>query len=115
MKQITIGDKPLMQITPEDLMELAVIQGCCPCLDFWNRPEIVEFCDTLFSDTVFIRYYSTRISDGLESEPIVFYFATNRLDYHYHRERELNRNICDKLGIEAIKFLIKKGYDIPIY
>lgn len=115
MKQITIGDKPLMQISPEDLLELAVILGACPCLDYWNRPEIIRFCNTLFSDTIYIIYNATRIKDGMDSEEIVFYFHTNRLGYHYHREREGDRNICDRLSIEAIKYLIEKGYNVPIY
>ena len=29
MKQIVIGDKPLMQISEEDILQVAVIQGCC--------------------------------------------------------------------------------------
>lgn len=115
MKQITIGDKPLMQISPEDLLELAIIQGCCPCLDFWDRPEIVDSCNTLFSHTTFIRYFSKRKKDGQGCDTIIFYFHTNRLSYHYHRDNEPNRAICERLSIEAIKFLIEKEYDIPIY
>ena len=115
MKQITIGDKPLMQISPEDMLELAVILGACPCLDYWNRPEIVDFCDTLFSDTIVIRYLSTRIKDRKECDTIAFYFHTNRLSYHYHRDNESNRAICERLSIEAIKYLIEKGYNVPIY
>lgn len=66
MKQITIGDKPLMQISPEDLLELAVILGACPCLDYWNRPEIIRFCNTLFSDTIYIIYNATRIKTSIQ-------------------------------------------------
>lgn len=32
-----------------------------------------------------------------------------RIDYH--RDNEPNRAICERLSIEAIKFLIEKGYD----
>ena len=38
MKEITIGDKSLMQISKEDILQLAVMQGCCAHLDFWNYP-----------------------------------------------------------------------------
>lgn len=34
MKEITIGDKSLMQISKEDILQLAVMQGCCAHLDF---------------------------------------------------------------------------------
>lgn len=114
MKQITIGDKPLMKISPEDLLELAVIQGCCACQEYWNYPVIIDFCDTMFSHTVFIQYYSTKKKDERVSDNIIFYFHANDLTYHYHRENDIYRNISDRLGIEAIKFLIEKGYDVPI-
>ena len=40
MKEITIGDKSLMQISKEDILQLAVMQGCCAHLDFWNYPTL---------------------------------------------------------------------------
>lgn len=38
MKEITIGDKSLMQISKEDILQLAVMQGCCAHLDFGIIP-----------------------------------------------------------------------------
>lgn len=104
-----------MQISPEDLLQLAVIQGCCASLDFWNYPVIVECCDTMFSHIVFIKYYSTQKKNEQHTDAIIFYFHTNDLSYHYHRENDIYRNVGDRLGIKAIKILIEKGYDIPIY
>lgn len=115
MKQITIGDKPLMKISPEDLLQLAVIQGCCGCLDFWDYPVIVDFCDTMFSDRIVIQYKSTNKEDGRESDTIVFFFHTGDPTFHYHRERERDQYFINRFEIKAIKFLIEKGYDIPIY
>lgn len=43
MKEITIGDKSLMQISKEDILQLAVMQGCCAHLDFWNYPTLLEY------------------------------------------------------------------------
>lgn len=60
MKEITIGDKSLMQISKEDILQLAVMQGCCAHLDFWNYPTLLEYDNTMFSDTVVISYKSTR-------------------------------------------------------
>lgn len=54
MKEITIGDKSLMQISKEDILQLAVMQGCCAHLDFWNYPTLLEYDNTMFSDTVVI-------------------------------------------------------------
>ena len=115
MRQITIGDKPLMQISQVDLMELAVILGCCPCLDYWSYPEIVDFCDTMFSDTIVIVYHSKKIDGEYMSDPIEFFFKTNGLSFHYHRQNESCTNVSNRLSIEVIKFLIEKGYDVPIY
>lgn len=67
MKEITIGDKSLMQISKEDILQLAVMQGCCAHLDFWNYPTLLEYDNTMFSDTVVISYKSTRKEDGIES------------------------------------------------
>lgn len=86
MKEITIGDKSLMQISKEDILQLAVMQGCCAHLDFWNYPTLLEYDNTMFSDTVVISYKSTRKEDGIESIPLVFFFCVSDLSYHYHRE-----------------------------
>ena len=67
MKEITIGDKSLMQISKEDILQLAVMQGCCAHLDFWNYPTLLEYDNTMFSDTVVISYKSTRKEDGIDS------------------------------------------------
>lgn len=55
MKEITIGDKSLMQISKEDILQLAVMQGCCAHLDFWNYPTLLEYDNTMFSDTVVLQ------------------------------------------------------------
>lgn len=35
--------------------------------------------------------------------------------YHYHRENVTEKWYGERLKIKAIKFLIEKGYDVPIY
>lgn len=115
MKEITIGDKSLMQISKEDILQLAVMQGCCAHLDFWNYPTLLEYDNTMFSDTVVISYKSTRKEDGIESIPLVFFFCVSDLSYHYHRENVTEKWYGERLKIKAIKFLIEKGgtgYDI---
>lgn len=115
MKQITIGDKPLMKISQEDVLQIAVIQGCCPHLDYWTYPTIVEFDNTMFSDTVIVSHQSKSKEDGSNSGILVFFFSTRDLSYHYHREDRTQPFYSKRLDLKAIKFLIEKGYDVPIY
>ena len=63
MKQIVIGDKPLMQISEEDIFQVAVIQGCCAHPDYWNYPTLTEYNNTIFRDSVWCSYKSTREED----------------------------------------------------
>lgn len=58
---------------------------------------------------------STRKEDGIESIPLVFFFCVSDLSYHYHRENVTEKWYGERLKITAIKFLIEKGYDVPIY
>jgi len=64
MKQIVIGDKPLMQISEEDILQVAVIQGCCAHPDYWNYPTLTEYDNTMFRDSVWCSYKSTRKEDN---------------------------------------------------
>lgn len=44
-----------------------------------------------------------------------FFLNTEDLSYHYHREWSTEKWHGERLGLNAIKFLIEKGYDVPIY
>lgn len=119
MKQITIGDKPLMQISQEDLLHIAVMQGCSPYHKYWNYPVVLEYDNTMFSSVVVISYQSTRINDERDTSSIIaFFFDTKDLSYTIHKDRDAQ--IIDflagrRLNLDVIKFLIEKGYDVPIY
>lgn len=119
MKQITIGDKPLMQISQEDLLHIAVMQGCSPYHKYWNYPVVLEYDNTMFSDTVIISYQSTKISDEKEKSSIItFFFYVKDISFTIHKEREaqiIDFMVGRRLNLDVIKFLIEKGYDVPIY
>ena len=115
MKQVTIGDKPLMQISKEDILQLAIMQGCCAHLEYWNPPVLLEYNNTMFSDSVWITYQSTRKSDSIKSDVLVFFFNVRDISYHYHRENMTEQWYGRRLNLDVIKFLIEKGYDVPIY
>ena len=115
MRQITIGNTPLMKITKEDVLEIIIIEGCCPHMSCWSKPDIVNFDNTMFSRCVVLDHTSTRINDGLLSDLLVFYLDCQDLTFHWHKENNTDRFYIKRIGLESIKFLLKKGYDIPIY
>lgn len=115
MTQIVIGDKPLMQISEEDILQVAVIQGCCAHPDYWNYPTLTEYDNTMFRDSVWCSYKSTRKEDNLDSGEFTFFLNIKDLSYHYHRGWSTEKWHGERLGLNAIKFLIEKGYDVPIY
>lgn len=115
MIQLTIGDTPLMEITKEDLLEIIILEGCCPHMSCWSKPDILEFDNTMFSTTIILSHQSKRNFDGLLSDILVFYLDCEDLTFHWHKENNTNRFYNKRMKIESIKFLIKKGYNIPIY
>ena len=114
MKSVVIGDANLMAITEYELLKIIVIEGCCPCLDFW-----VGIDNTMFSDTVTIDYYSLRTTDNLKSSEFTFFLDTDGFSFHYSRDATKGypiQKICarQRLSLPTISFLIKQGYNIPL-
>lgn len=115
---LEIGNKDLKNITKEELLDLIIIEGCTPSLKYFNRPEITDFDNKLFSDTVHLDYVSERKSDGFFSCKYIFFFNFENHSFHYTRDYENNKNNqprSQRLSTASIKYLIKLGYDIPIY
>lgn len=114
---IDIGSKKLSSITQEDVLQIVIIEGCIPCLEYWNKPIILQYDNTMFSDSIVLDYHSFRIEDNEESSIFVFFFNHKDISFHYHRDRHsIERRVGgNRLKLESIKYLISKGYDIPIY
>lgn len=121
IKTITIGDLPLKNILKEHLLEVALIEGVHLVMnhdgnDFWHRPYILDYSNKMFHDTITMDYRQKRVSDGLEGKTIVLFFNHENLTYHWHFENEgYNQRPTHRLKIQSIKYLIQKGYNIPIY
>jgi hypothetical protein len=114
---IEIGNKPLKEMIPEDLLQIVIIEGCCPVImhsgeKIWNEPIITAFDNKMFSNTLVLDYTSYRVSDNMKSVDYVFFFNWERLCWHYPT-RGLNQ--INRVCIETIKYLIAKGYDVPLY
>lgn len=116
-KTIKIGDRKFINMTKEELIKIALLELCTPSLTYWNEPLIIDFNNSMFRDTLFIDYYSTRIKDGLESDKICFFLNFKEFTFHYTRSNDDNKNIRPgkRLSIPTIKYLINQNFDIPIY
>ena len=120
---IEIGNKPLKEMVAEDLLQLVIIEGCCPFIEYecekiWSEPKITDFDNKLFSDTLVLDYNSYRIRDNYKSSDFTFFFDFKTFRFHYTVDYEKNKNQDSKsnrLKLESIKFLISKGYDVPLY
>lgn len=121
---IEIGNKPLKEMTAEDLLQLVIIEGCCPVImsngkKIWNEPIIKDFDNKMFSDTHVLDYVSFRCIDNAKSCEYSFFFNWKSLNWFYSRDYHINKiqedNRTHRACLETIKYLISKGYDVPIY
>ena len=120
---IEIGNKQLKEMSAEDVRQIIIIEGCCPVIihndiKIWSEPIVKDFDNRMFHNTHVLGYSSFRVSDNVESIYFEFYLNFEDFRYHYTRDYENNkeqRNSGKRLGIESIKYLISKGYDVPLY
>ncbi|MDR1223266.1 MAG: hypothetical protein LBL07_10395 [Tannerella sp.] len=112
-KTIKIGSKPIKDIQIDDLIDIALIEGVCCNMDRFGRPVCAGFDCTMFSTAVVLEFYQEKISDGVQSDKIELFFLHEDLSFHYtYRGRSSG---IKRLSIESIKFLLQKGYDLPVY
>ena len=106
--------KDLKQITKEHLLEVVISEGALPSLEYWNKPTVTDLDNTMFSDTVILDFYSTRIKDDKVSGDFSFYLNTDDLSYHYTNSlNERGGGRHRRVGLEALKCLIDNDYIIP--
>lgn len=118
---IQIGDTPIRDISQADILAIANIEGAHLVKEhngemIWSEPIVLDFTNTMFSDTVVIDYQQKRLSDGIEGKVIVFFLNHKEFRWHWHFQGDEHKTPNGKnLRIESIKYLIKQGYDVPIY
>lgn len=122
-RTIKIGNKPLRELTVEDLRQIVIIEGCCPVImrngkEIWDEPIVCDFNNTLFSDTIVIDYYSHRKSDNLKSCEFTFFFNFKDFSFHYERDYEKedsdHQSKSKRVGLEVLRYLIRQGFDVPL-
>ena len=116
---IEIGSKPLKELTVENVIDIVKIIGAMPCLEYWHEPTVIEFDNTMFSDTIVVYYKSYRISDNKESQEYMFFLDFKRFHWHYSKDYErvnkLQRHHSREFSLEVLRYLIKQGFDVPLY
>lgn len=120
MLHIEIGDANLKDLTPEQLIQIILIEGCTLHLDYWKHPVILRFNNKLFSDTLVIDFNQFRKEDNLQGRTITFFFNFKDFHYHWHFKDEdvkgpISNSRSSRIKMETIKYLIKNGFNIPLY
>lgn len=110
---IKMGDRKLSSIKAEEVLQVAIIEGCIAHPDYWFLPTIIEFNDSMFTDSVTLDYKSVRKADNIESDPITFFFEHKDFSFHYHSSR-LDRSHAERFSFETIRYLLQQGFYLPL-
>lgn len=113
MKILRIGNRDLATIKAEEVLEVAIIEGCIAHLDYWKLPTIMDFDDTMFTNIVVLDYKSRNKEDDRDSRSITFFFNHKDLDFHYHSDN-LDRSHGKRFSFETIRYLLKQGFYLPL-
>lgn len=114
-RKIKIGNIPLSQLSDNEVLEIALIENVHFHFEYWGQPQITRGNASLFSDTHVIDFVQYRIEDNLESKTVVFFLNFVDFSFHWHyRGKEQKIGRCGRLKIESIKYLIEKGYNVPL-
>jgi hypothetical protein len=119
METIEIGSKLMSELTAENVMDIILLIGACPSLEFWNKPIITNFDNEMFRDAVVINYHSLRTSDNKNSCEYIFFFNFKSFNWHYTKYYEIynksQRNHSNNVSLKIFKYLISNGFDVPLY
>jgi len=114
-KQITIGSKKLSDLSADNLVDIAKIEGVHLYFQSWKEIIVSDFSNTLFSDTLVVDYAQKKIDNEDFERTIVFFFNFKNFCYHWHFKGENNTRESRRLSIESLKYLIDNGFDLPLY
>lgn len=116
MKTINIGSLSLKNLTPDQLMNIAEIEGVHLYFEVWDKMEMLDFSNTMFSDTLVVDFSQKKLSNISEKKTIVFFFNFKDFHFHWHfKNDERNTRESKRLKLESIKYLLDEGFDLPLY
>lgn len=116
MKKIVIGNKNLSDLSAENLIDIAILEGVCSPLQFWNFPSVIEFNNTMFSDTLVVYFNQKKIHENRYGKTIVFCFNFVNFYFHWHFEHDhIKTSKCSNVRMSTVKYLIDQQFDLPLY
>lgn len=116
---IEIGNKPLSELTSKNIMDIVSIIGAAPSSEFWKEPELLDFDNELFNETITVDYVCYRKSDNKRSCEYSFFLNHKKFYWHYTKDYERlqkqHRHHSREFSMEVWKYLIQQGFDVPLY
>ena len=117
--KVEIGSKAMSDLTAKNILQIVLIEGCSPCLQYWDKPILTDFTNTLFSNTMTIDYHSFRKHDKIRSSKFTFFFNFKDFSFHYMRDLERNHGLDEsketRISLVTLRYLIEQGFNVPIY
>ena len=113
--KIEIGNKSLSELTTENLIDIALIEGICFSLEYFERPKLVKFADPLLDDTSIVFFNQKRKRDDFFTKTVIFFFDYGSMSYHWVYYLLDSDGTEFNIKIDTIKYLIKEGFDVPVY
>ena len=113
--KIEIGNKNLKDLTATELVEIAQIENVHLYFEYWDKMEVSDFSNTLFSDTLAVDFNQKKLDEPSFEKTIVFFFEFKKFSFHWHFKNDSNIRESKRIKLETIKYLINKGYDLPLY
>lgn len=116
--KIEIGNKKINDLTDDNILDIMMIIGCIPALEYWDKPIITRIDKEKIDKIVVVDYHSLRTEDNIKSQNFTLFI--NFKDYRYHYTNDFFRNSDYKPNgqrfcLNIIKYLIEIGFDVPIY
>jgi hypothetical protein len=123
-RTIEIGDRAMSDMSEQEISDLLYHFGYSASKQFWH-PPVVTIYDRVVSrkdNQVWFEWTTTRKSDGLKHEHKGWIEIGNSITKNaYHarivvvKHKDDNDIKGSDLPIQALAWLISKGFDIPIY
>jgi len=112
---IKLGDKKLSELNIYNLIDIAIIEGICSSLEIWEFPHILYFSNMTILDTIVLQFHQKKKNEAYFGNTVVFSYNFKNFFFQWYLENNPNAKEIKNIGIETIKYLIEKKYDLPLY
>jgi len=113
--KVEIGSKAMSELTPENMLHIVSIEGCSPSHEYWNKPDLLDFDNKMFSNVIVVEYVCYRKKDNKRSAEFTFFFQFKEFYFHYSRDDHHKQPNHKRVGLSTLRYLIEQGFNVPIY